>query len=64
MVNDLNDWPATAAKLGGVGRSTVFQLWESGQLGSVKLGRRRFSTDNQIQAYIGKLETQASGGAA
>lgn len=55
----MNDWKATAAQLGSVGRSTVFKLWESGQLGSVKIGKRRFSTDRQIAEYIGRLEAQA-----
>ncbi len=55
----MNDWEATAAKLGGVSRTLVFQLWASGQLGSVTIGRRRFSTDKQINEYIAKLEGAA-----
>ncbi|MFV8312170.1 hypothetical protein [Mycobacteroides chelonae] len=55
----MNDWKATAAQLGSVSRSTVFKLWESGQLGSVKIGKRRFSTDRQIAEYIGRLEARA-----
>lgn len=55
----MNDWKSTAAKLGGVGRSTVFALWASGELGSVKIGRRRFSTDRQIAEYIARLESVA-----
>ncbi|WP_202910115.1 hypothetical protein [Mycobacteroides abscessus] len=55
----MNDWRATAMKLGGVGRSMVFALWASGELASVKVGRRRFSTDGQIQAYIARLEAEA-----
>lgn len=50
-----NDWRATGRKL-GVGRSTVFELWASGELGSVTIGRRRFSTDNQIAEFLTKLE--------
>jgi hypothetical protein len=52
----MNDWQTTAEKLGGVGRSTVFGLWASGELGSVTIGRRRFSTDSQIDRYINRLE--------
>lgn len=52
----MNDWEATAAELGGISRSLVFELWKTGALGSVKIGRRRFSTDAQIKAYIAKLE--------
>lgn len=53
----MNDWEATAAKLGGISRSTVFALWASGDLGSVVVGKkRRFSTDRQIAEYIAKIE--------
>jgi hypothetical protein len=52
----VNDWQSTALKLGGIGRSLVFELWSSGELGSVKVGRRRFSTDNQIADYVRRLE--------
>jgi hypothetical protein len=52
----MHDWEGVAAKLGGVGRSTVFGLWASGELGSVTIGRRRFSTDSQIDRYISRLE--------
>lgn len=51
----MNNWLAVANKL-NVGRSTVFGLWASGELGSVKIGAKRFSTDAQIAAYIAKLE--------
>ncbi|AYE97906.1 hypothetical protein C0J29_27045 [Mycobacterium paragordonae] len=57
----MNDWEATASKLGRVGRSTVFALWASGDLASVKIGRRRFSTDAQIADYIERLESEARG---
>lgn len=60
----MNDWAATAAKLGGLSRSTVFGLWTSGELPSVRVGRRRFSTDKQIDEYIHGLERQTDGGAA
>lgn len=54
----MNDWRAVAAKL-SVGRSTVFALWKSGELGSVTIKSRRLSTDRQIEAYISKLEGAA-----
>ncbi|WP_165692635.1 hypothetical protein [Mycolicibacterium fortuitum] len=56
----MNDWKATASKLGGVGRSTVFALWKSGALESVQIGARRFSTDRQINDYIERLEAGAA----
>jgi hypothetical protein len=59
-MNTNNDHVATGTRL-GVGRSTVFGLWASGQLGSIKIGRKRFSTDRQIDDYLTRLEQAASG---
>ncbi|MGV0772032.1 hypothetical protein [Mycobacterium syngnathidarum] len=55
----MNDHKAVSLKLGGISRTMVFQLWASGALGSVKIGRRRFSTDAQISEYIIRLEGAA-----
>lgn len=55
----MNDWEATALKLGGISRTLVFKLWHSGELASVKVGGRRFSTDRQISEYISRLEGAA-----
>lgn len=55
----MNDWEATASKLGGISRSLVFQLWRTGELASVKVGKRRFSTDKQVAEYISRLEGAA-----
>lgn len=55
----MNTWEATGLKLGGISRSLVFKLWRTGELGSVKVGKRRFSTDHQIKSYIEKLESAA-----
>ena len=52
----MNDWRQVSAKLGGISRSTVWQLWTAGALASVTIGRRRFSTDRQLAAYISGLE--------
>ena len=57
--NKLNNWEQTGLKLGGIRRSKVFQLWYSGELGSVLLGAKRFSTDRQIEDYISRLEGAA-----
>lgn len=54
----MNDWRAVAAKL-SVGRSTVFALWQSKDLASVRIGKRRFSTDGQLADFISKLEGAA-----
>lgn len=58
-INHLNNWEQTGQQLGGIGRSSVFKLWDTGQLGSVKVLGRRFSTDRQIAEYIAKLEAAA-----
>lgn len=55
----MNDHKAVGLKLGGISRTTVFQLWASGALGSVTIGRRRFSTDKQIEDYVSRLEGAA-----
>lgn len=56
----MNDHKAVGLKLGGISRTTVFALWHSGELGSVKIGKRRFSTDGQIADYIARLESGAA----
>ncbi|WP_285031979.1 hypothetical protein [Mycolicibacterium sp. lyk4-40-TYG-92] len=55
----MNDYKAVGLKLGGISRSLVFELWASGALASVKIGRRRFSTDKQIDEYVARLEGAA-----
>lgn len=57
--NKLNGWESTAHQLGGISRSSIFKLWDTGQLASVKVLGRRFSTDRQIAEYIAKLESAA-----
>lgn len=44
----------------GVGRSTVFNLIASGELRSVKIGRRRMVSDQAINELIAKLEAGAA----
>jgi hypothetical protein len=39
-----------------IGRSKVFELWKSGELKSIMIGGRRFSTDRQIEEYLSRLE--------
>ncbi|MCF3940910.1 hypothetical protein [Gordonia tangerina] len=59
-IPNLNDWKETGDKI-RASRSTVFGLWHSGALGSVKVRKRRFSTDQQIADFI---DRQSTGGAA
>lgn len=58
MGNKNNDC-LRVAELLRVSRRTVFELWKSGELGSVTIGRRRYSTDRQIDAYLARLEQAA-----
>lgn len=44
------------ARLGNIGKSTLFELLRTGELGSVKVGARRFVTEAQLSAFIGSLE--------
>lgn len=41
-----------------VGRSKVFELIESGELRSVKIGRRRLVPSSAIAEYIERLESE------
>ena len=43
----------------GVGRSTVFGLLTSGELRSVKVGRRRLVSEAALTAYIEKIDAEA-----
>lgn len=56
MIDQLNNIEQTSEKLGGLGRTRVFDLLRSGQLASVKIGRRRFVPDSSIQQYIEGLK--------
>ncbi|SDC25476.1 DNA binding domain-containing protein, excisionase family [Mycolicibacterium neoaurum] len=66
-VNPLNGqlWPVETvmARL-SVGRSTAFNLMASGQLRSVKVGRRRLVSEASLCEYIASLESDSVGGDA
>ena len=47
-------------RLGGIGKSTLFELLRSGRLASVKVGARRFVSGAQLAAFISTLEQEAS----
>lgn len=44
-----------AEQLGGVSRSTLYQLLRSGELASVKIGRRRLIPTEAIADYVHDL---------
>ncbi len=43
----------------GVGRSKIFQLMASGQLRSVRVGRRRLIPEQAIRDFVARLDEQA-----
>ena len=43
----------------GIKRTTVFGLWKSGELKSIRIGKRRLSTQAQINEYLARLEAAA-----
>lgn len=47
-----------------VGRSAVFELIASGELRSVKIGRRRLVSEAAIRDYIARLESGSTDGTA
>lgn len=54
--------PAAAARL-GVGRSMVYELMNSRELPSVKIGKRRMIADAEIRSLIERLSSAANQGA-
>lgn len=45
----------------GLGRSKVFELMASGQLRSVKVGRRRLVSESALSEFIDKLDAGGGG---
>ena len=48
---------ATKGELGGIGRTSVYELIKSGDLQVVKIGRRSLITRSSIEAYVDRLST-------
>jgi hypothetical protein len=46
--------------LGGIGKTTFFQLKQTRQIEQVKIGRRGFITAKSIAAYVDRLSQAAS----
>ena len=46
--------------LGGVGRTTVYELIKRGELTQVHIGRRGFITSESLEAYMDRLTEAAS----
>ena len=50
--------PAEAARMLGMGRTSVFALLKSGRLRSVKLGGARYITAEALRAFVRQLELE------
>lgn len=56
--------PAVQNELGGISRTTVYELIGSGELTRVNIGRRCFITADSIAAYLSRLSEAAGAGVA
>lgn len=54
-------WPDAGIALGGIGRTKVHQLIATGELPSVKIGRRRFVATRDLEEYIEGLRAAGKG---
>jgi Helix-turn-helix domain len=52
--------PGTCSALGGVSRTTVYDLVNQGQLVKVNIGRRGFITAKSLADYVDRLSEAAS----
>lgn len=53
-------WPDTGQALGGIGRTKVFELIKSGELRTVRIGRRHFVVAESVGEYVRRLQTTAA----
>lgn len=42
-------------KLGGIGHTTIYELFKAGELTRVNIGRRAFVTAESLAAYVDRL---------
>lgn len=50
---------AARTRLGGIGRTMLYELIEAGELTKVKIGTRGFVTAESIAAYVDRLKSVA-----
>ncbi|MGW4121037.1 helix-turn-helix transcriptional regulator [Nocardia sp. NPDC004711] len=58
MADSLNALPEALKRI-PVSRSKFYELMRSGEIGSVKVGARRFIADSQIDAFIQRLARES-----
>lgn len=51
--------PEARAILGGIGHTTLYELFKSGDLTKVNIGRRAFVTAKSLEAYVNRLSEAA-----
>lgn len=66
MPDNLGNSIERSAERLGVGRTTMYQKIASGEIESVKIGRRRIVPEEALQAYLQRLlaEQRSGGGEA
>lgn len=47
--------PDAAEQLGGMSRTAIYGLIASGEIATVKVGRRTYITHDELQRYVGTL---------
>ena len=52
--------PGVQADLGGISRTSVYELISSGELTKVNIGRRSFITEESLTAYLSRLSAAAT----
>ncbi len=57
-------WPDAGRALGGLGRTSIYKLIQSGELKTVTIGRRRFVPVSAIKEYAARLDAEQSGSVA
>jgi excisionase family DNA binding protein len=53
-------YPDAGKALGGLGRTKLYELITSGELRTVKIGRRRFVPASAVEEYAARLQQQGS----
>ncbi|WP_329220260.1 helix-turn-helix domain-containing protein [Streptomyces microflavus] len=64
LVPKINLSVSEAVSASGIGRTTLFSLIKSGELESIKIGRRRYVPVSALNEYLEGLRAQQNGSAA
>lgn len=64
IVEKINLTVFEAVQASGIGRTTLFALIKSGELESVKIGRRRYIPVEALRDYLNRLRAEQNSGVA